>query len=118
MTSGSSVRSRWRGKPESDRCAVVRHTLEGDRAAVQIHNGLDDGQAQAHPWVAVRTRRVDPIETVENLWEMFGCNAHTRVTDPDYDGVVIRRCDRQGHLATARGIVQRIREQIAHGTSQ
>src|SRR5438477_313204 len=118
MTSVSSSGIRWQGKPQSDRRALVRHTLDGDRATVQIHNGLDDGKSQSHPWVAVRACRVNSIETVENLWEMFGCNAHTRVTDPDHDGVVIRRCDRQGHLATARGVVQRIREQIAHGTSK
>src|SRR2546428_9209223 len=104
MTSVSSLRSRWCGKPESDRRAVMRHTLDGDRTAVQIHNRLDDGQAQAHPWVAVRTRRVNPIETVEHLWQMFGSDANTRVTDADHDGVVIRRCDRQGHLATVRGV--------------
>src|SRR5256885_10492014 len=39
-------------------------------------------------------------------------------TDPDEDGVVLRWGDREDHRAMARGIVQRIREQIAHGTAE
>src|SRR5205823_2038264 len=99
MTIRSSSCWRGRGKPESNCRAVVRDTLDRDRAAMESQNGFDNGQPQSHPWVVVRARRVDPIEAIKNLWEMFGSDANTRVSDTDEDGVILCRCDRQGYRA-------------------
>jgi len=90
MTSVSSSGFHWQVELEGDRSALARHALGGDHAPVQLHNRFDDGQSQSHPRVALRACRVDPIETVENLWQMFRSNANARITDPDRDGVVIR----------------------------
>src|SRR5512144_3237239 len=89
-----------------DRRSPTDLAFDRDRAAEPAHDALRECEAHSQPL------RLAGAERLEDLVELIGGNADSRVVDRDLDGPVLRllpRSDRE--LSAVRHRLQRVREQ-------
>src|SRR5579864_5784231 len=70
-----------------DSRALVDRTFRLDGAAIRLHNGLGDGQAQPEAAGFARTRTVAPAEAFKNVGKIFGGDAAAPILHADAGAV-------------------------------
>ena len=101
------VRRRGRQADLEHGAVVVSHA---DRPAVQLHDGLDDGEPQATAAGGL-SRQVGLVEPVEDQWKVFGWNAGPVVADSE-DHFVAVTPRGQMDLAPIWCVAKGVRRQI------
>src|SRR6266516_2870195 len=106
------VRSSER-KPDAEGTAFARRTLGSDVATELLHQGLCDRETQSRP--LARAGTIGAIEALEDVWQIIGFYADTRVTYPQH-GLPTGSFQRDDHTAhigfiAALGVLEGIIEQ-------
>src|SRR5262245_588528 len=100
---------------QRERGAAARRALELDRAAVQRRALLDDRQAEAGALYVADVAAA--VEGAEQLRLVLGRNADALVADPERERI-LGGFQRERHLALGRRVLERVRQQVAHGVAQ
>ena len=86
-------------------------------AAVQRHDGFDDGKTQSRAFCRMGTCAVSPVEAVEDFRQMLLRDAAAAVGHTDFKRRV-RLPNGKLDLAAARRMAQRIGKQVAQCAPQ
>ena len=70
-------------EPHGDRGAAAEFALELDAGTVVRRGVFHDGKAQAGAAARLGTALVNPVEALEDLLLLLGCDAYARVGNPD-----------------------------------
>lgn len=73
----------------SYRCPQIDLTIDREFALMTDDDRFDDRQSQTRATANIRIiscpRRIDPIKPVEQMWDCFTRNAHSRILDFDLE---------------------------------
>jgi hypothetical protein len=100
-------------KPEGEDGAAAT-ALTGDRqlAPMREGDGAADRQTHAGATAVAVTSGIGPVEALEDVRQVFGFDAVSRVGDGDPDGAVTSK-NRELDLAVLRRVSEGIRQQVA-----
>src|SRR5207244_725190 len=96
--------------------------LDADPAAVRLHDALGDSEPEARARDLTGRLILDPVELVEDMWQVAGGDAHARVghTNPHRLGSIASGPQRRRNAHTApRGrvfdaVVDEVDQDLAH----
>src|ERR1039457_3278556 len=102
-----------RRKLHAEDASASELALDLDRAALELHDVLDDGEAEAGSRPRLRTGPVDLIEALEDAVLLRPRNARTLIGDRENRGSN-RRHRAESDDASVRGKLDRVVDEIAN----
>ena len=81
---------------------------------MRLHDPLCDRETEPEPAAlrGPRARAIGPPEAVEDVWQIVGGDSDARVPNGDRDFIVAAPRRRQLHMAAARRVLDRVRDDV------